>query len=331
MTTLRAEASAADWRAEWPAYGMGTAALGNLYEEVDEDRAVETVLRAYEAGLRRFDTAPLYGFGLAEARLGRAVRAGNLSDVSVATKVGRLLRPADHPDAAQRAMWKGVPDDVDCIFDFSRDGAYLSLEESVRRLGVDRIDTVFIHDPDDHFAEAIAGAYPALHELRDDGVVQAIGVGMNQASLLARFAREGDFDCFLVAGRYTLLDQTALDELLPLCEARGIAVIIGGVYNSGVLAHPTPGATFDYQPAMAGVVARAKALNDVCARHGVPLKAAALQFPLAHPAVRTVLLGPRSPAELEDNLRMTQVSIPADLWSELRHEGLLPEHAPVPS
>jgi D-threo-aldose 1-dehydrogenase len=313
--------------------GLGTAALGGLYAAVDEKRAVETVRRAYEAGLRFFDTAPLYGHGLAERRAGLALHGIPREEFALATKVGRLLRAGAPPDSTQLSggleRWPAAPA-VNPVFDFSYDGVLRSVEESLERLGLDRIDVLHIHDPDEHGAEALGGAYRALDRLRAEGAIAAVGAGMNQAELLVRFARAADFDCFLVAGRYTLLDQAALGELLPLCRERGIAVILGGVYNSGILADPRPGATFDYAPAPPELVERARQLELVCRRHGAPLKAAALQFPLAHPAVTSLLLGARSPAELDEDLALLQTPLAPELWDDLRRERLLPEEAPTP-
>jgi D-threo-aldose 1-dehydrogenase len=197
-------------------------------------------------------------------------------------------------------------------------------------LGLDRIDILYIHDPDDHWEAAITGAFPALDRLRAEGVVRAIGAGMNQAEMLARFAREGDFDMFLVAGRYTLLDQAALPELLPLCVEKGIAVVIGGVMNSGILADPRPGARFNYAPAPPELVERAQRIRAVCERHGVPLRAAAIQFPLAHPAVAALVAGVRTVEHLDDYPRLMATPLPEGLWSELRAEGLIDPNAPVP-
>jgi D-threo-aldose 1-dehydrogenase len=216
------------------------------------------------------------------------------------------------------------------VFDFSYDGVMRSFEESLIRLGMERIDVLHIHDPDNHFNQALEGAYRALDSLRDDGLISAVGAGMNQVEMLTRFAREADFDCFLLAGRYTLLDQTGGDELLPLCLERGIAIIAGGVYNSGILADPTPGTHYNYQPASAELLDRAQRIAGVCSRHGVPLKAAAIQFPLGHPAVNSVLIGCRSAAEVEENVRMFETPIPSQLWEELKAEHLLPAEAPVP-
>jgi D-threo-aldose 1-dehydrogenase len=216
------------------------------------------------------------------------------------------------------------------VYDYSADGVRRSLEESLERLDLDRIDIALIHDPDEHWADAIDGAWPALERLRADGVISAVGAGMNQSAMLARFARETDMDVFLLAGRYTLLDQGALDEFLPLCLERGIAVLVGGVMNSGVLADPRPGSRFDYAPASPEILDRARRLGQVCARHDVPLRAAAMQFPLAHPAVVSLVAGVRTPAHLDDYPAMLSQPIPAALWADLRAEGLLAADAPVP-
>jgi D-threo-aldose 1-dehydrogenase len=311
-----------------PQLGLGTAPIGGLFEAVDHEEAAAAIDRAYDRGQRLIDTAPLYGHGLAERRLGQALAARPRDNVVVATKVGRLLR-ADAPPAPDDALWPGAPP-LNPVFDFSFDGALRSAAESLERMGLDRIDILHIHDPDEHYEEALTGAYPALDRLRSEGAIGAVGAGMNQVEMLTRFAREAEFDCFLVAGRYTLLDQAALPELLPLCLERGIAVILGGVFNSGILVDPSPEATFDYAPAPREWLERARRLKAVCDRHGVPLPAAALQFARAHPAVTSILLGARSAAELDQNLTMLALTIPADLWAELRAERLLPEEAPGP-
>jgi D-threo-aldose 1-dehydrogenase len=281
--------------------GLGTAPLAGLYEPVDDDVAHATVECAFELGIRFFDTAPYYGSGSAERRLGAALRGRPRDEFVVSTKVGRLL----HPEASG---WEGA------YFDFSYDAALRSLDESLDRLGLDRVDVALVHDPDDHYDEALAGAFPALARLREEGVVRAIGVGMNQTAMLCRFARDADPDCFLVAGRYSVLDRSAADELLPLCEERGIAVIAGGVFNSGILAG---GDTFDYHEADQGVVARVERLREICARSDVPLAAAAVQFPRRHPTVASVLVGCRSPQELEEDVRLSGLALPASLWEEL--------------
>lgn len=294
--------------------GLGSAPLGGLFEAVADDEALRTVESAWQAGIRYFDTAPLYGHGLAEQRLGEVLRTKPRDEFVLATKVGRLLRAGAPAEPGQ--FYKGVPP-VNPVFDFSYDGVMRSVEESLTRLGLDRIDVLHIHDPDDHFDEALSGAFPALDRLRAEGSIKAVGAGMNQSEMLVRFAREADFDCFLVAGRYTLLDRSGADELLPLCVERGIAIIAGGVFNSGILADPRPGATFNYTAAPPDLVSRARELKAICEGHGVDLKAAAIQFPLRHPAVALVLTGCRSVSEVEDNVRAFQAHVPDDLWREL--------------
>jgi D-threo-aldose 1-dehydrogenase len=216
------------------------------------------------------------------------------------------------------------------VFDFSYDGVMRSVAESLERLGLDRVDVLHIHDPDEHVADALQGAYRALDRLRTEGAIRAVGAGCNHVEPLLRLARAADFDCFLLAGRYTLLDQSALEKLLPLCLERGIAAILGGVYNSGILADPRPGATYDYAAAPPKLVERARRLGDVCARHGASLKAAALQFPLAHRAITSLLLGARSVVELEENVALLRCELPPELWAELRREELIAAEAPTP-
>jgi len=313
--------------------GLGTAPLGNLYQEVGEEQAKAVAERAYQRGVRFFDTAPLYGYGLAEQRVGAMLASVPRDSFVLATKVGRLLRPGVAPDPAQffedEPFYKTTPP-ITPVFDFSYDGVMRSLEESLARLGLDRVDILHIHDPDEHHDEAIEGAYRALDKLRSEGAISAVGAGMNQAEMLARFAGEADFDCFLLAGRYTLLDQAGLRELLPLCQAKGISIIVGGVYNSGLLADPKPGARFDYVPAPVHLVERARRLGEVGSNHGVSLKAMALRFPFGHPAVATVLVGCRSVTELEANVEAFEAKVPGELWQELKAEGLLEEEVPTP-
>jgi len=309
--------------------GMGGTGLGGLYEEVSDASAIATVEAALALGINYLDTAPLYGHGLSERRMGHVLRERPPDSFVLSTKVGRLLVPAD--SGAIESIWFKNPAPFAPVFDFSYDGVMRSVEESLDRLGLDRIDILFIHDPDDHYEEALRGAYPALHKLRSEGVATAIGAGMNQAEMPARFAREGDFDCFLLAGRYTLIDHTGLKELLPLCLRKKISIIIGGPYNSGILAGGAlSGAKFDYKEAPAGVMDKMRRVEQVCARHSVPLKAAALQFPLAHPTVASVIPGARSASEVQENFRLMTAPIPDDFWEELRSEGLVPEEAPVP-
>ena len=285
---------------------LGTAPIGGLFDAVSDETAHAVVERAWQLGIRYFDTAPLYGVGLSERRLGAALRDKPRSEFAVSTKVGRLLRPGE-------SEWHGAPALVD-YFDFSYDAALRSLDGSLERLGLDRVDVALVHDPDDHFDESVAGSFRALRGLRDEGVVRAIGVGANHAEVLCRYAREADPDCFLVAGRYTVLDRAAAAELLPLCEQHGIAVIAAGALNSGVLAG---GDTFDYEAAPPDVLARVARLRETCARHGVPLPAAAVQFPLRHPAVSTALVGCRTPDEVAEDVRLSTLDLPAALWEEL--------------
>lgn len=310
--------------------GFGSASIAGLFTAVLESDATTMIEHAWDMGVRYFDTAPLYGYGQAERRLGSVLRQHPRDSYVLSTKVGRLLRPATAEQLAEPSQFHDVPDDRPVV-DFSRDGIRRSLDESLQRLGVDRVDIVYLHDPDDHWQAAIDSAYPVLHELREQGVIGAIGAGMNQAEMLARFARETDMDVFLCAGRYTLLDQSALAELLPACETRGISLVIGGLMNSGILVNPDPGARFDYEEAPAEWLTRAQGIRAVCERHHVPLRAAAMQFPLAHPRVAAILAGVRKPGHLDDYPDGMRLRIPDALWEDLRAEGLVDAGAPVPS
>jgi D-threo-aldose 1-dehydrogenase len=285
--------------------GLGAGFLSGMFGPVTEEEAEAIVNRAWDLGVRYFDTAPLYGGGVGEQRLGLGLAGKPREEFVVSTKVGRYL-------------------DRDPDFDFTYDGVRRSLDESLTRLGLDRVDAVFVHDPEEpHLEEVMAGAYRALDELRSEGTIRAVGAGMNRSEPFIELAREARFDCCLLAGRYTILDQSGSRELLPLCEQDGIGVIAAGVYNSGILANPEVGATFDYAPATSALVERARALGAVCARHDVPLKAAAIQFPLRHSAVATVLSGVSSVAELEENVRMLQTPIPPALWEDLQDVELV--------
>jgi D-threo-aldose 1-dehydrogenase len=297
--------------------GLGTAPLGGLFSAVDEATARATVDRAWELGVRIFDTAPLYGSGLAEQRLGAALRARPRADYFLSTKVGRLLRPGT-PDP----LYHGVPP-LAPVFDFSADGVRRSLEESLARLGLEQVDVALLHDPEDHMDAALA----VVDTLREECPV---GVGTNVVQTALRFAQETAIDRVLLAGRYTLLDQSALVDLLPLCLREGVGVIVGGVFNSGILADPSPGARFDYEQARQPELERAQRAASVCAAHGVPLPAAALQFALGHPAVLAVLTGVRSVAELEANVRFFDLDVPADVWAELVAQEIVSAAAPPP-
>jgi D-threo-aldose 1-dehydrogenase len=293
--------------------GLGLAPIGGLYAPVSEEQAAATVERAWELGIRYFDVAPLYGNGLSERRAGAVLADRPRDEFTLSTKVGRLLRPGGTHD---QSIW-AEPADVAPVFDFSAAGVLTSYSESLDRLGLKRAEILHVHDPDHHFAQAVGEALPALVSLREEGRIGAVSVGMNQTAMLAEFVRTGALDCVLVAGRYTLLDRSAADELLPLCAARGVSVIAAGVFNSGVLADPRPGATYDYGPADAALLARARAIQAICERHRVPLRAAAIQFPLTHPAVSCVLVGARSPEEAEDAVALAAVEIPPQLWADL--------------
>ena len=322
--------------------GFGSASIGGLFTAVTDDDARATVRRAWDLGIRYFDTAPLYGYGAAERRVGDALRVEPRHAFVLSTKVGRLVRaPGDvRPGEDVDRQRRGEIDDAfyvrtgaeRLVFDYSAAGVRRSIDESLGRLGLDRIDIALIHDPDNHWETALDGAYPALAKLRDEGVIRAVGAGMNQSEMLARFVRETDIDVVLVAGRYTILDQGALDALLPACDERGIAVLVGGVMNSGLLANPSgTDSRFNYLPAPAAMVDRARRIGEVCERHGVPLRAAAVQFPLAHPAVVSLVAGVRSVTHLEEYPAFAGLEVPAALWEELRAEGLLRADAPVPA
>jgi D-threo-aldose 1-dehydrogenase len=311
--------------------GLGASVIGGLFQPVSDDEARAVVTTALALGIRYVDTAPLYGLGASERRVGEALASRPDVPCTLSTKVGRLLRtnPTVH-ETLPEGHWH-VPDDVKPVLDFSRDGIRRSLFESLERLSLDRVGVAYVHDPDDHLDQAIAEALPALAELRAEGLVGAIGAGMTNAAALCRIVREAEPDCVLLAARYTLLDQTALDELLPLCEREGVAVVAGGVLNSGVLADPSPGARFDYAEAPRPVLERARLAASVCAEHGVPLAAAALQLPLGHPAVVSVLTGVRSVTELQLNVRHFDLELPPALWDDLVAAGILAESTPLPS
>lgn len=299
--------------------GIGTAQLGNLGQELSDRTAADIVDAAWEAGVRYFDTAPHYGVGLSERRLGMALAGRPRDDFVVSTKVGRLLVPNPGHETEQDEHGFRTPAVLRRQWDFSRDGVLRSIDDSLTRLGLDDVDIAYLHDPDDHWLQASTEAVGALIELRDQGVLGAIGVGMNQAAMLAEFVRRCDIDLVMVAGRHTLLDRTAADELLPLAAERGVGVVAAAVYNSGLLSTPTVAAdaTFDYETASPEVVARAREMASLCLTYGVTLPAAAIQFPLRDPAVNTVVVGVRSRQEVEETMRRVSVPIPEPLWAEL--------------
>lgn len=304
-------------------------ALGMGAVRAKDQAALDTVAEGYDLGIRYFDTAPLYGAGSIEVMLGKCVAEIPRDSYVLSSKVGRVLDPISPQTQTDGNVTLPA---YEVVFDFSRDGILRSLEESLERLNLDRIDIALIHDPDDHYQQAINESFPTLAELRSQGVVGAIGAGMNQWQTLNRFASEGDFDCFLLAGRYTLLDQSGFDELLPLCHDKGISVILGGPYNSGVLASDLGSdTTYFYLQTPPEVLNRAKRIKTICDRYSVPLKAAALQFGLAHPTVCATIPGSSSPAEVNENVLMVGHTIPSDLWAELKSEGFIPPEAPEPS
>ena len=306
-----------------PPRGLGAAQLGNLFREFSDDEAAAVVDAAWAVGIRYYDTAPHYGLGLSERRLGAALK--ERPGAVVSTKVGRLIVPS--PETADRLDDEGfvVPADRRRVWDFSADGVRRSLEDSLERLGMDRVDVVYLHDPDQHWAEASSTGVAALIELRDQGVVGAIGVGMNQSAMPAEFVRRHDIDVVLLAGRYTLLDQSALDDLLPLAVERGVRIVAGGVYNSGLLseAWPADGAPYNYSPAPPDLIERARRLAEVCTAHGVDLPTAAVNFPARHPAVASVLVGADTAEQVRVNAARMATPVPDDLWAELDSTGLV--------
>ena len=309
-----------------PKLGLGTFPLGGWPTAMPETQALDTIERAWQGGIRYYDTAPFYGHGLSEEYLGHLLTIFPRDQFLVSTKVGRLL--VDGPPG--ETLFEGIPQ-RQIVPDLSYSAALASLESSRARLGLDRIDIALVHDPEERHDETMQGAYRALVDLRKDGVLSAIGVGMNWSGPLARFVSEGEFDCVLCAGRYTLLEQKALDDLFPIALERTVSVILGGVFNGGLLIAPGPGSTYNYAPAPPELIDGARQLETTCREFDVPLRAAALQFALAHPAVTTVVIGARTPAEVNDTLSLFAMPVPADLWEALRHCGLLREDAPAPA
>jgi D-threo-aldose 1-dehydrogenase len=319
--------------------GFGGAPLGDFYAKLSEAEALDTIDAAHAAGVNLFDTSPFYGHGLSEHRFGHVLRRKPRDSVVLSTKVGRYFVPLQAP--IDRGLWAGGLE-FEPVFDYSYDGAMRSFEQSLMRLGMPRVDVLLIHDVDiwthgsreayeARLSEALAGAYKALLKLREEGVVRAIGVGANEVDACMRFAEGGDFDCVLLAGRYTLLEQGALGDLLPLCERRNIGIMLGGPYNSGILATGAiPGAKYNYRDAPPEIMERVGRIEAVCRRHGVALAAAALQFPLGHRSVSSMIPGAVTPAEVRRNAELMSVAIPAELWAELRSERLLDERAPIP-
>lgn len=318
--------------------GFGGAPLGNLFAVVSDEEAQASLATAWGSGCRFFDTAPLYGYGLSERRVGDALRDKPRAQYVLSTKVGRLLRPGMQGRDSGTDFKSPMPFHAE--FDYSYDATMRSFEDSLQRLGLDRIDVALIHDigRDWHgdrqpaiVRQAMSGAAKALAELKAAGRVGAIGIGVNEAEVCGEALEQGEFDCFLLAGRYTLLEQAPLDRLFPACRKRNVSIIIGGPFNSGLLARiGQPDATYNYGAVPPEMAQRAAALHAVCSRHGVPLPAAALQFPLAHPVVASVIPGARNAAEVASHWQWARLTIPSALWEDLRAQGLLHPDAPVP-
>jgi D-threo-aldose 1-dehydrogenase len=312
------------------ALGLGTAQFGNLYRETSDEEAAGAVDAAWQAGIRYFDTAPHYGLGLSERRLGALLKDKPRDEFVLSTKVGRILEPNPGGESRQDDDVFAVPAARVRRWDFSADGVRRSIEESLGRLGLDRIDIAYLHDPDDFGDQAIREAIPALIDLREQGVIGAVGAGMNQSELPARFVRETDIDLIMLAGRFTLLEQGAMHDLLPIAEQRGVGIVIAGVYNSGLLAAPRPDADakYNYGKAPEQLIARANAIADACERHGVDLPTAALAFVARHPAVASVVVGARTGAQVRSNVKRFETDIPSALWDDLETDGLIPVLGP---
>jgi D-threo-aldose 1-dehydrogenase len=322
--------------------GFGGAPLGNLYAPISDVDAQATLEAAWDEGMRLFDTAPLYGYGLSEERFARGLAARPRDAFVLSTKVGRVLRDCA-PEEVPRGQFHGTPSRT-FVYDYSYDGVMRSFEDSLSRLQVDRIDMLLVHDVDafTHGSREAAetrinelfteGGYRALETLRSSGAIAGFGAGVNESDICEALAHRGDFDCFLLAGRYTLLEQAALESLLPLCVTRDIGIILGGPFNSGILATgAVPGAFYNYAPAPPDVLARVARLEQVCRAQGVSLQAAALQFVFAHPAIRSVIPGASAPGQVHANAALLRAPIPDAFWQELTHAGLIRPDAPVPA
>lgn len=314
------------------ALALGGAPLGNLGRMVTHEEWRDAVPAAWETGVRYFDVAPHYGLGLAERRMGETLATLPRDEFIVSTKVGRLLMASPEDSPGMDTDGYAVPATSVRVRDYSREGVCRSLESSLQRLGLSRVDILFVHDPDEYRDEALRGAFPALEELRAQGAIASYGAGMNQSRMLTEFIERTDLDIVMVAGRYTLLDQSALDDLLPTAERHGVSVVAAGVFNSGLLARDRPrqAATYDYVEASAELVQRANRIADIAERYGVTLPAVAAQFPLGHRAVATVCLGARSAEQARRNAALFTMPIPAALWSDLVGAGLLRADAPTP-
>jgi D-threo-aldose 1-dehydrogenase len=320
--------------------GFGTAPLGNLYKAVTDEEAQAVLQAAWDSGVRYFDTAPLYGLGMSERRVGNFLRGKNRDDYILSTKAGRVLKVCPPEQKTGIGKFFDTPDRRE-VYDYSYDGVMRSFEASFERTGLDRFDILFVHDvdifthgskeaSDARIEEFMKGGYYAMLSLRDQGVIKAFGGGINEWQVCQTLAERGDFDLFLLAGRYTLLEQEALTSFLPLCEQRGIGIVLGGPYNSGILARgPSEDAQYNYSNAPQDVINRVRRINAICAKHGVRMIEAALNFPLRHPAVVSVIPGGQSVAEVQSNRAILGKEIPQALWAELKAEGLMRDQAPV--
>ena len=328
---------------------MGTAPIGGWPKEVSANQAYDTLDKAWSIGIRYFDTAPLYGSGMAEYRLGNFLKDKNRNEFSIATKVGRLVVNTDIPND----KFKGQDPHKDTIFNFTYDGVMKSFEDSLKRLNLNYIDVLHLHDPDnhpDHLNQAKKGAIKAMIKLKEQKLVKALGCGMNQNEMLVDLAKEGCFDCFLLAGRYTLLDQSSLDELIPLCKKNNISLVLGGVFNSGILIDPSPNTFFDYTKLDENWFENAKKhlvrtpkeyesaeywldkaykIRDICKNSNILLKKAALQFPLANEIVASIILGMGSVIEVEENYNNYNQKIPFEFWQNIQNQKLIDQRSPI--
>ena len=299
--------------------GLGTAPLGGMFTSVAESDSDALIATAFDLGINYFDTAPLYGYGRSEVRLGRALRALK-KDFVISTKVGRVLNDTKDSD---REFFKDADPTKESVYDWSADGIKRSINESLERLGLDHIDIVLLHDCEDYLEQTLREAYPVLDSYRSQGIIKAVGMGLNLCAPSVAIMKDTDLDCALIAGRYTLLDQEAQHELFPLALKKNVSMIIGGVFNSGVLANPVPGAMYNYAPVSDELLKKAQAIKKLLDSRNVSLTAAALQFPLRHPAVTTVLTGSRNSTELRANVADFDLEIPGDIWKELEESGLV--------
>lgn len=304
---------------------FGTAGIGNLFREVSDEEANQALEVSYEGGVRYFDTAPHYGLGLAEQRLGDFLKSKPREEIIVSTKVGRLIRENPNFNGGQDDQGFAVSNRVHRVLDYSYDGVMKSIEESLARLQIEKIDIVFVHDPDNHEKESMEGAFPALEELRQSGVIRSYGAGMNQSAMLARFAANTELDVVMCAGRFSLLEQPAMEDLLPVAVRRNVSIVAAGVFNSGILAtnNPQSGANYNYAPAPGEILARAQKLAKACQEEGFTLPQVAAQFPFLHSAIRVVCLGARNAEQAGRNVELYRSDVPKAFFEKLANQGLI--------